>query len=63
MLKLRDGIVELYRKVATSLPPDVEESLKSALSREAKGSAARASLSVILENIRVARDTVRPDTS
>ena len=60
MLKLRDGIVELYRKVATSLPPDVEESLKSALSREAKGSAARASLSVILENIRVARDTVRP---
>jgi fumarate hydratase class I len=60
LLKLRDGIVELYRKVATSLPPDVEEALKSALSREAKGSATRASLSIILENIRVARDTVRP---
>jgi fumarate hydratase class I len=60
LLKLRDGIVELYRKVATSLPPDVEEALKSALSREAKGSAASASLAIILENIRLARDTVRP---
>lgn len=60
MLKLRDGIVELYRKVATSLPPDVEEALRSSHSQEAEGSAAKASLSVILENIRVARDTARP---
>lgn len=60
MLKLRDGIVELYRKVATSLPPDVEDALKAAFSRESKGSAASESLSVILENIRVARDTGRP---
>ncbi len=60
MLKLRDGIVELYRKVATSLPPDVEEVLKSALEKEAEGSAAKASLTLMTENIRAARDTVRP---
>jgi len=60
LLKLRDGIVELYKKVATSLPPDIEESLKSALLGEEEGSAARSSLDLILENIRLARETVRP---
>lgn len=60
MLKLRDGIVELYRKVATSLPPDIEDALKAALPREAAGSAAHSSLSIILENTRLARETVRP---
>lgn len=60
MLKLRDGIVELYKKVATSLPPDVEEALKTVLPGEAEGSAARSSISIILENIRIARETVRP---
>ncbi|MHB8882482.1 MAG: fumarate hydratase [Thermodesulfovibrionales bacterium] len=60
MLKLRDGIVELYRKVATSLPPDIEESLKSALSSEEEGSSARAALTIILENTRLARETSRP---
>jgi len=60
LLKLRDGIVELYKKVATSLPPDVEEALKSALPREAAGSTAASSLTVILENIKRARETARP---
>lgn len=60
MLKLRDGIVELYKKVATSLPPDIEDSLRSALSREAEGSPAYSSLSVMIENVRRARDTARP---
>ncbi|TAN40630.1 MAG: fumarate hydratase [Nitrospirae bacterium] len=60
MLKLRDGIVELYRKVATSLPPDIEEALKSALSSEEEGSSARAALAIILENTRLARETSRP---
>ncbi len=60
MLKLRDGVVELYRKVATSLPPDVEEAVKAALSREKEGSPATSCLSVMLENIRLARETVRP---
>jgi fumarate hydratase, class I len=60
LLKLRDGVVELYRKVATSLPPDVEEAVKAALSREKEGSPATSCLSVMLENIRLARETVRP---
>lgn len=60
MLKLRDGVVELYRKVATSLPPDIEGGLSSALSREKDGSPAASCLSVMLENVRLARDTARP---
>lgn len=60
MLKLRDGIVELYKKVATSLPPDVEEGLKTGLSREREGSRAVQCLKVILENIKLSRETVRP---
>lgn len=60
MLKLRDGIVELYRKAATSLPPDVEDGLKAALAKELPGSAAASALAVTLENIRSARDTARP---
>lgn len=60
MLKLRDGIVELYRKVATSLPPDIEDALKTAYSVEENGSNAKQSLEIILENIRLARETARP---
>ena len=60
MLKLRDGVVELYRKVATSLPPDVEEAVKAASIQEAEGSTAASTLSVITENIRGARETFRP---
>ena len=60
MLKLRDGVVELYRKVATSLPPDVDEAVKAASLVEAEGSTAASTLSVIAENIRRARETFRP---
>jgi fumarate hydratase, class I len=60
LLKLRDGVVELYKKVATSLPPDVEEGLKVALSREREGSPAVPCLTVMLENVRLSRETMRP---
>jgi fumarate hydratase, class I len=60
LLKLRDGVVELYKKVATSLPPDVEEGLKVALSREREGSPAVLCLTVMLENVRLSRETMRP---
>jgi len=60
LLKLRDGIVELYKKVATSLPPDMEEALKSALPQESEGSTVASSLSVILDNTKRARETARP---
>lgn len=60
MLKLRDGIVELYRKVATSIPPDVEAALRAAHALEEKGSAAEQALGVTVENITLARKTARP---
>ncbi|MBZ0155950.1 MAG: fumarate hydratase [Alphaproteobacteria bacterium] len=59
MLKLRDGIVELYRKVATSIPTDVEEALKRTQAEES-GPLARESLDIILKNISLARTTSRP---
>ncbi|MFA5353602.1 MAG: fumarate hydratase [Thermodesulfovibrionales bacterium] len=58
-LKLRDGIVELYTKVATSLPRDVEDALKAALEGE-KSPLAKESLEIILQNISLARRTCRP---
>jgi len=60
LLKLRDGIVELYKKVATSLPPDVREAMESGLAREAEGTTAFSTLAVQVENMKLARETVRP---
>jgi fumarate hydratase class I len=34
MIKLRDGLVELYKKVATSIPKDIEDALKAAVQLE-----------------------------
>lgn len=59
MIKLRDGIVELYKKVATSIPNDVEDALKSASARET-GPLAKESLEIILKNVSLARTTDRP---
>jgi len=60
MLRLRNAIVELYRKVATSLPADVVSALQNLHRKEKKGSNAALALSVILENISGAVKTVRP---
>ncbi len=60
MLKLVDGVVELYKKVASSLPPDVESGIAHALQEEKKGSSAAASLNIILDNIKTARKTLAP---
>ncbi|MBI3593096.1 MAG: fumarate hydratase, partial [Nitrospirae bacterium] len=59
MLKLRDGIVELYKKVATSIPNDIEEALKAACLRET-GLLAKESLDIIMKNISIARTQSRP---
>ena len=58
MLKFRDGIVELYKKAATSIPPDIEEALKNTYAVEESPSA-KASLGEILQSIRVFRQTVQ----
>ncbi len=58
MLKLEDGIVELYRKVATTLPVDVENALRNAFNSE--DGITKESLSRVLENIEIARAEERP---
>jgi fumarate hydratase, class I len=60
MPRLRDIIVDLYRRAATSLPEDVEAALQLAVRKEKKGSSARTALSAVLENIKLARETTRP---
>jgi fumarate hydratase class I len=59
MLKLRDGIIELYKKAATSIPNDVERALKKAYEEETE-SLSRESLRIILENIYISRSQGRP---
>jgi fumarate hydratase, class I len=59
MQKLREAIVQLYRKAATALPEDVEDGLLRAAKKEKKGSGAETALSVVLENVRLARETGR----
>ncbi|HDH01697.1 MAG TPA: fumarate hydratase, partial [Nitrospirae bacterium] len=59
LLKLKHGIAELYRKVATSLPSDIENELKKAHAIEDEGIAKEA-MKVVLENIALARKTSRP---
>ncbi|MBE0425755.1 MAG: fumarate hydratase [Nitrospirae bacterium] len=60
MLNLRKAIVELYRKAATSLPSDVKSALIGACKREKNNSNARTALSIVVENIRIAKETQRP---
>jgi fumarate hydratase class I len=60
MTELHNAIVELYRTAASSLPSDVEASLRRARGKEEKGSNAGTALAAILENIRIARETGRP---
>src|SRR4030042_5738755 len=59
MLRLREAIIKLYKKAATSLPSDVEAALKSVYAKEEKQKV-KAILSAILEDIRTARKTERP---
>ncbi len=59
MLKLRDGVIELYKKAATSIPSDIEEALKNAFVSETSP-LAKESLNIILQNIKIARQKVRP---
>jgi fumarate hydratase class I len=59
MLKLRDGIVELYKKAATAIPSDVENALKNAYTVETE-TQAKEYLNIILQNISFARRMGRP---
>jgi fumarate hydratase class I len=60
MLNLRSGIVELCRKVATSLPPDLERALKEASERAPEGSRTREAVGAYLDRVREAREGRHP---
>ena len=57
---LTQEILELVRRTATDLPPDVEKGIQDAREREESGSAARGALDTILENVAMAREKSTP---
>ncbi|MFN3479152.1 MAG: fumarate hydratase [Thermodesulfovibrionales bacterium] len=59
MLRLRDGIVELYRKALSTVPTDVEEALKKARNDE-RDPEARDFVSSIIDGIRSMRQQSMP---
>jgi fumarate hydratase class I len=60
LLKLREGIVELYKKVTTSLPPDVEDAIRLARELTEEDSAENKALLKSIEEIRSSRAQPRP---
>jgi fumarate hydratase, class I len=60
MENLVPHFLELIRRTSTDLPQEVETALRQAREREAPGSAARAALDTILENIRLSRQGSTP---
>ena len=55
MTKLKNAIAELYKKVATSIPPDIENALKESQGKTPTGSDADSELSNMLSTIRTSR--------
>lgn len=60
MQDLTDPILELIRRAATDLPPDVERRIQQAVEQEEPGSAARGALETILKNVALARQNSTP---
>ncbi len=59
-MDLKDSILELIRRAATDLSPDVVESLSKAHDNEDEGTPARGVFRTILENINMAKDQSTP---
>ncbi|GAG27575.1 unnamed protein product, partial [marine sediment metagenome] len=59
-MKLEKAIVELYKRTATSIPEDVESSLRNILKQEKRNSLAYYTISNILKNIKLARNNSLP---
>lgn len=59
-MNLKESILELIRKAATDLSPDVEEALSRAHRDEDDGTPAKSVFGTILENVRIAREQSTP---
>lgn len=57
---LTETFVELYRRAATNMPPDVLEAVERAIPREDPGSVAQRTLQQLLENSKLASASSRP---
>ncbi len=57
---LKSSVLELIRRASTDMPVDVEQALRKAAESEESGGNAYRTLSVMLENIELARDRSRP---
>jgi fumarate hydratase class I len=60
MRDLTNEILELIRRTSSSLPPDVEKSLRESVENEVSGSPARGALETILKNIELSRANSTP---
>jgi fumarate hydratase class I len=58
--KLSQCFLELVRRAATVLPPDVEEAMKRGAAAEGKGTSAASTLELMLENCRQAKAASTP---
>ncbi len=59
-MNLQQSFVELLRRAATDLPPDVENALSTAYEQEEEGSPAKAVFRTILQNVKMAREQSTP---
>lgn len=59
-MELKESILELIRKAATDLSPDVEQVLSDAYEREEEGTPAKSVFNTILENVKMARENSTP---
>ena len=59
-MELKKSILELIRRAATDLSPDVEEAIQKAYEREDDGTPAKSVFSTILENVKMARAQSTP---
>ncbi|MCK4943607.1 MAG: fumarate hydratase, partial [Candidatus Aminicenantes bacterium] len=59
-MELKSAILELIRRAATDLSPDVEKALEDAFQREDEGTPAKSVFNTILENVRLARENSTP---
>ena len=60
MKDLTEQFLELVRLTATSLPPDVEKSIRDAHQKEEDGSAAKGAFDAIIKNVEMAREKSTP---
>lgn len=59
-MDLKESILELIRKAATDLSPDVEEAIRKAYETEEAGTPAHSVFNTILENVKMAREASTP---